>query len=171
MVARSQDFGSSWYLSAAASGRDDADKPVLTVHGAMSMWGFNHEQNFLVAASHDYAQTFASAAVNPGAEPAGRWRRGYGRCHGERLLFVDSLRAAGIEQPPGWRVREPVGRFRANLEHRAAGCFGAPLDCSAEGCEAGYLGAQVALASDAAGTLYALWNAVLRMRPRAHVFF
>ena len=34
-----------------------------------------------------------------------------------------------------------------------------PPDCAAEGCEAGYLGAQIALVSDAAGTLYALWNA------------
>lgn len=32
-------------------------------------------------------------------------------------------------------------------------------DCSAQACEAGYLGAQIALASDAAGTVYALWNA------------
>ena len=46
MVARSQDFGGTWYLSAAASGRDDADKPVLTVHGADVYVGFNHEQKF-----------------------------------------------------------------------------------------------------------------------------
>src|SRR5208282_1756737 len=35
----------------------------------------------------------------------------------------------------------------------------APPDCAAEGCEDGYLGAQIGLASDAAGTLYTLWNA------------
>ena len=35
----------------------------------------------------------------------------------------------------------------------------APPDCEAQGCETGFLGAQIALASDAAGALYALWNA------------
>jgi hypothetical protein len=32
-------------------------------------------------------------------------------------------------------------------------------ECEAQGCETGFLGAQIALASDAAGALYALWNA------------
>ena len=35
----------------------------------------------------------------------------------------------------------------------------APPDCEAQSCETGYLGPQIALASDAAGALYALWNA------------
>src|SRR5207245_9932625 len=35
----------------------------------------------------------------------------------------------------------------------------APPDCEAQGCEMGYLGAQIALASDGADTIYALWNA------------
>ena len=34
----------------------------------------------------------------------------------------------------------------------------APPDCDAQNCETGYLGAQIALASDAAGGLYAVWN-------------
>jgi len=34
----------------------------------------------------------------------------------------------------------------------------APPDCDAQSCETGYLGPQIALASDAAGALYALWN-------------
>ena len=35
---------------------------------------------------------------------------------------------------------------------------GAPPDCGAYRCEWGYLGAQITMTSDAAGTLYALWN-------------
>ena len=31
--------------------------------------------------------------------------------------------------------------------------------CAAQSCEAGFLGAQIALTSDGAGTVYALWNA------------
>ena len=67
MVARSQDFGRSWYLTVAQRSIDDADKPVLTVHGPDVYVGFNHEQDFMVAASHDYAQNFSSAIVNPNA--------------------------------------------------------------------------------------------------------
>ena len=48
---------------------------------------------------------------------------------------------------------------------------GAPPDCSAEGCEAGYLGAQVALTSDTAGTLYALWNAGATNGGRERIYF
>jgi hypothetical protein len=36
---------------------------------------------------------------------------------------------------------------------------GAPPDCSADLCGWAYLGAQITMTSDAAGTLYALWNA------------
>jgi len=36
---------------------------------------------------------------------------------------------------------------------------GAPPGCADENCGEGFLGAQVALASDAAGAIYALWNA------------
>ncbi len=62
MVARSQDFGRTWYFAVAerSSDSDDADKPVLAVHGADVYVGFNHEQTFVVAASHDYAQNFSS---------------------------------------------------------------------------------------------------------------
>jgi hypothetical protein len=35
----------------------------------------------------------------------------------------------------------------------------APPDCEAQSCETGFLGPQIALASDSAGALYALWNA------------
>jgi hypothetical protein len=35
----------------------------------------------------------------------------------------------------------------------------APPDCEMQSCETGYLGPQIALASDTAGALYALWNA------------
>ena len=70
MVARSQDFGANWYLTIAEHSRDeDADKPVLAVHGANVYVGFNQEQKFVVAASHDYAQNFSSTAVNPNSEP------------------------------------------------------------------------------------------------------
>jgi hypothetical protein len=159
MVARSQDFGASWYLTAAASGRDDADKPVLTVHGPDVYVGFNHEENFVVAASHDYAQTFSSAAVNPGADPG--WSLAGGATvdpSGEVYFSWTGFARSGLTSHP---VSVNVSRSSdAGRTWTTAllDVSGAPPDCSTEGCEAAYLGAQVALTSDAAGTLYALWN-------------
>jgi hypothetical protein len=159
MVARSQDFGRSWYLTAAEHSPEDADKPVLAVHGADVYVGFNHEEKFQVASSHDFAQTFASVVVNPetaagsslagGAtiDPTGAvyfsWTS-YGRESGSRpvSLFVSQSADGG-----------------RNWTTVLLDASSAPPDCAAAGCETGYLGAQIALASDAAGTLYALWNA------------
>jgi len=160
MVARSQDFGRSWYLAAAERGRDDADKPVLVVHGADVYVGFNHGQRFLVAASHDYAGTFSAAEVNISREPG--W----------------SLAGGATVDPDGGLYFSWTAYARREFSSRLVNLYvsrstdggrtwntvlldvsGAPPDCAAEGCEPGYLGAQIALASDAAGTVYALWNA------------
>ena len=111
IVARSQDFGRTWYFSVAARSPDDADKPVLAVHGADIYVGFNHEQNFQVAASHDYAQTFTSAAVNPGAKPGWSLAGGATVDAGGNVYFsLDSLRAAGIERSPCQPLCQPVLR-------------------------------------------------------------
>ncbi len=69
IVARSLDFGRTWSFSVAEHSREDADKPVLAVHGADVYVGFNHEEKFLVAASHDAGQTFSVVSVNPAAPP------------------------------------------------------------------------------------------------------
>jgi len=160
MVARSQDFGRSWSLAIAEHSQDDADKPVLTVHGADVYVGFNHEQKIVVAASHDYGQLFSSVTVNPNAEPG--W----------------SLAGGATVDPAGSVYFGWTAYARRDLSTRPVSIFvsrsadagqtwntvlldvsSAPPDCAAEGCEAEYLGAQIALASDAAGTVYALWNA------------
>jgi len=162
MVARSQDFGRSWYFSAAESSRDnqDADKPVLAVHGADVYVGFNHAQNFLVAASHDYAQTFATAAVNPAAEP------GWSLAGGATVDPAGNVYFSWTAYGRGALGTRPVSVYVSRSADGGRSwstvlldVSGASPDCAAEGCEAGYLGAQIALASDAAGTLYALWNA------------
>jgi hypothetical protein len=159
MVARSQDFGRSWYFTAAASAADDADKPVLTVHGADIYVGFNHDENFLVAASHDYAQTFALAAVNPGAEPG--WSLAGGATvdsSGEVYFSWTAYRRESSARPVSLYVSRSTDAGHS-WSTALVDTSGAPPDCAAAGCETGYLGAQIALASDAAGTLYALWNA------------
>jgi Neuraminidase (sialidase) len=69
IVARSLDYGRNWTYSIAERGSEETDKPVLTVRGTDVYVGFNREEQFLVAASHDAGETFSVAEVNPNAEP------------------------------------------------------------------------------------------------------
>ena len=160
IVARSSDFGRTWSLSVADRADEDADKPVLAVRGRDVYVGFNHEEKFFVAASHDYGDLFSRVEVNPNAE-------------------LGSSLAGGATVDPsgtvyfGWTAyaRHDMSRRPVNIyvsRSTDAGrtwttslldVSGAPPDCEAQECESGYLGAQVALASDAAGMVYALWNA------------
>jgi hypothetical protein len=160
IVARSQDFGRSWYFAVAEHSQDDADKPALAVRGPNIYVGFNHDEKFVVAASHDYAQNFSSTVVNPDAGPG--W----------------SLAGGATVDPAGNAYFSWTAYARRNLHTRPVGVYVSrsadgghnwnttPMDassaapsCSAQGCEAGFLGAQIALASDAAGTIYVMWNA------------
>jgi len=159
VVARSLDFGRNWSYSIAERGHDDADKPVLAVRGADVYVGFNHEEKFLVAASHDAGQTFSTVHVNPNAAPG--W----------------SLAGGATVDPAGnvffgWtayvRHEMPTRPVSVFVSRSADGgrtwntalldVSSAPPECAEESCQTGYLGAQIALASDAAGALYALWN-------------
>jgi len=162
IVARSQDFGRNWYFAVAERSAEDADadKPVLAVRGQNIYVGFNHDEKFVIASSHDYAQTFSSVVVNPEAGPG--W----------------SLAGGATVDPAGNVYFSWTAYARSNLHTRPVGVFisrsadggrnwsTTPIDvssaapgCAAQACEAGFLGAQIALASDAAGTVYALWNA------------
>jgi hypothetical protein len=160
MVARSQDFGRSWYLTVAQRSADDADKPVLTVHGPDVYVGFNHEQDFMVAASHDYAQNFASAIVNPKAGSGSSLAGGAAVDATGAVYFswTAYARQESSAHPVSLYVSRSADAGRS-WNTILLDTSSAPPDCAAEGCEDGYLGPQIALASDAAGTLYALWNA------------
>ncbi len=163
MVARSQDSGANWYLAIAEHSRDDnedADKPVLAVHGADVYVGFNHEQRFVVAASHDYAQNFSSATVNPSAEPG--WSLAGGATVGPAgdvyFAWTAYARRELSMRPVSVYVSRSADAGRS-WNTVLLDVSSAPPGCVAQGCEAEFLGAQIALASDSAGTVYALWNA------------
>jgi hypothetical protein len=161
MVARSQDFGRSWYFAVAERSADDADKPVLAVHGADVYVGFNHDEKFLVAASHDYAQNFSSAVtVNPSAGPG--WSLAGGATvdtSGDVYFSWTAYARQELSRRPVSIYVSRSGDAGRNWNTTLLDVSSAAPDCSAQACEAGYLGAQIALASDAAGTVYALWNA------------
>ena len=160
IVARSSDFGRTWNLSLAKRGGDDADKPVLAVRGRDVYVGFNHEEAFFVAASHDFGETFTTTSVSSDIGPG--W----------------SLAGGATVDPAGNVFFGWTAYVRHDLPSRPVSVYvsrssdggrtwtttlldlsSAPPDCHAAGCQTGYLGAQIALASDASGTLYAAWNA------------
>ena len=164
IVARSLDFGRTWSYSWAERGRDnddtDADKPVLTVRGADVYVGFNHEENFFVAASHDAGQTFSTVQVNPNAPPGSSLAGGATVDPAGNVYFVWTAYARH-EMPT-----RPVSVYFSRSADAGLtwstlllDASSAPPDCDAQGCETGFLGAQIALASDASGALYVLWNA------------
>ena len=172
MVARSQDFGRSWYLAIAEHSQEDADKPVLAVHGADVYVGFNHEQHVVVAASHDYAQNFASMTVNPNAEPG--WSLAGGATVGPagdvHFSWTAYARRELSTRPVSIYVSRSTDAGRS-WNTILLDVSSAPPECAAQGCGAEYLGAQIALASDAAGTLYALWNAGTRHGGPERIYF
>lgn len=160
MVARSQDFGRSWYLAIADHSQEDTDKPVLAVHGADLYVGFNHEQKFIVAASHDYAQSFSSVTVNPNTEPG--WSLAGGATVDPSGLVYFSWTAYARRELSTRPVSVYVSRSSdagRTWNTVLLDVSSAPPECEAQGCESAFLGAQIALASDSAGTVYALWNA------------
>ncbi len=160
IVARSLDFGRTWSFSWAERGREDTDKPVLAVRGADVYVGFNHEERFVVSASHDAGQTFTVVGVNPNAQPGSSLAGGATVDLSGNVFF-------------GWtayaRVDAQVRPVNVYISRSSDGGrtwstvlldqSSAPPACEAQGCGTGFLGAQVALASDAAGALYVVWNA------------
>jgi hypothetical protein len=159
VVAKSVDFGQSWSLVVADRGTTEADKPVLAVRGQDVYVGFNRDGKILIASSHDRGVTFASTNVSP------------------RSQLVRALAGGATVDPQGsvylawagYTLRDgATGRDNLYISKSADGgatwtgrlmdTSAAPPDCSAYHCEFGYLGAQITMTSDAAGTLYALWN-------------
>jgi len=160
VVARSLDYGRNWSFSWAERGQEETDKPVLTVRGGDVYVGFNREETFLVAGSHDAGQTFRAAVVNPNAEPG------------------SSLAGGATVDPAGNVFFGWTAYAREHMQTRTASVFvsrsmdggrtwstvlldqsSTPPECETQGCGNGFLGAQISLASDTAGALYALWNA------------
>jgi hypothetical protein len=172
IVARSGDFGRTWSFSVADRAREDTDKPVLAVRGPDIYVGFNHEEKFFVAASHDFGETFSSVNVNPSAGPGSSLAGGAAVDPAGNVYFgwTSYARHNMAARPVSVNVSRSVdgGRTWATT---LLDVSSAPPECEAQGCETGYLGAQVSLASDNAGTVYALWNAGTRNGGPERIYF
>lgn len=160
LVARSQDFGRTWYFTVAEHSPDVLiDKPVLAVRGANVYVSFNHNQTLAVAASHDYGQNFSSTILNPGAGP------GWSLAAGATVDSLGNVYFSWTAYPRANLLTQPVELF---ISQSANGgrtwsatrmdVSGAAPGCVAQACSAGFLASQMALASDDGGSVYALWN-------------
>ena len=160
VVGRSEDFGRSWSFAIAEHSPEIIiDKPVLAARGANVYVSFNHEQTLLVAASHDYGQNFSSAVLNPGAKP------GWSLAAGATVDPVGNVYFSWTAYPRTNIRTRPVDVFVSRSVDGGRNWSTTPMDvssaapgCAAQLCSAGFLASQMALASDDAGIVYALWN-------------
>jgi hypothetical protein len=160
VVARSQDFGRSWYLAVAEHSAEAViDKPVLAVRGSNVYVSFNHDQTLSVAASHDYAQNFSPTVLNPNAGP------GWTLAAGATVDPAGNVYFSWTAYPRTDILTRPVEVFVSRSADGGRTWSTTPMDvssaapgCPAQVCSAGFLASQMALASDEAGTIYALWN-------------
>ncbi len=160
MLAKSVDSGATWAFTMAVRSDVQLDKPALAVRGQSVYVAFNHEEEVWVAASQDGGRSFIPTRVNAESRPG--W----------------SLLGAATVDPAGnaylaWASYSKAGGARGtvNLYVAKSGDAGkawsatqldvsaAAPDCKGEECGEAFLGAQIALTSDADGTLYALWSA------------
>jgi hypothetical protein len=161
ILARSADSGVNWILTVAVHGDEELDKPALAVRGQNVYVAFNHEEEVWVAASQDGGRSFVPTRVNAESHPGWSLLGGatvdtsgnaylawasYSKAGGGASGAVNLYIAKSADTGKTW---SPT---LLDVSAEAPGCKG-------EECAEGYLGAQVALASDADGTLYALWSA------------
>jgi len=161
MLAKSADSGATWSFTIAVRSDAELDKPALAVRGQNVYVAFNHEEEVWVAASQDGGRSFtptrANAESRPGwsllgaatVDPAGN----------AYLAWASYSKAGGARGSVNLYVAKSTDTgktWSANLLDVSAA---APACKEEEDCGEGFLGAQVALTSDADGTLYALWSA------------
>ena len=173
IVARSQDFGRSWSFSIAEQSPEvSIDKPVLAVRGPNVYVSFNHDQTLAVAASHDYGQTFSATVLNPGAEP------GWSLAAGAVVDPLGNVYFSWTAYPRTDLLSRPVEVFVSRSPDGGRTWSMTPMDissaapgCSSQFCSAGFLASQMALASDDAGVIYALWNSGSAVGAPERIYF
>jgi hypothetical protein len=160
VVAKSTDFGDTWSLVVANHTNAGTDKPILAVRGPDIYVAYNHAQKVWVSASHDGGATFTSVNIKK-TGVLGWALAGGGTVDPAGNVYIGW---AGYEQNGG--AKGPVNLFISKSTdggetwaNMVIDVSGSPPDCSEFLCGWAFLGAQVTVASDADGKLYALWNA------------
>jgi len=172
VVAKSTDSGATWNVVTADSTNAGTDKPILAVRGQDVYVVYNHSQTMWGSYSHDGGATFSSVKVNQNGKLG--W----------------SLAGGGTVTPNGavyfsWAGYEGNGGAKGNVNlyiskstdggvtwsTKVVDISAAPPDCSAYSCGWAFLGAQMTMTSDSAGTLYTLWNSGSTPRGAERIYF
>lgn len=172
VVAKSVDFGQTWSVVVADSTNAGVDKPILVVRGKDVYVGYNHAQKVWVSSSHDGGATFTSANINSNA------KLGWSLAGGAAIDLAGNVffSWAGYTQNGG--AKGPVNLYISkssdagqNWTTTLLDVSGSPPGCSAYQCGWAYLGAQITMTADSAGTLYALWNAGAASTSNERIYF
>ena len=158
LLAKSSDFGHSWSLVVVARAEGAANHPVLFVRGQNVSVAFSRDHQMWAASSHDGGITFEVTSVNAPApvrdvlaggatiDPNGNAYLAWEGYEGGAAPQIELYISKSGDQGKSWTT---------TLMDRSRGV----VNCKDSQCEWGYLGAQITIASDAAGTIYSLWNA------------
>jgi hypothetical protein len=150
VVARSADFGTTWTVVVADRVKAGTDKPILAVRGRDVYVAYNHAQKIWVSSSHDGGATFTSVNVNK------QGKLGWALASGGTVDPTGNVYFgwSGYERNGG--AKGMVHLFVSRSSDRGATWTNtvvddssAPPDCSEFLCGWAYLGAQLALTSDA----------------------
>jgi hypothetical protein len=172
IVARSTDFGLTWTVTVATRTESEADKPALAVRGLDIYVAYNRASKVWVAASHDGGNSFMPINVNP-VESMG-WAQAGGATidpAGDLFLsWADYTRTNSGQGPVDLYVGRSADGGK-NWITTLLDVSGAPPECATDECGWAYLGAQITVTCDAAGTIYALWNAGPVHRGTERIYF
>ena len=171
-VGKSTDFGSTWNVVIADHTNAGTDKPILLVLGQDVYVGYNHAQTVFVSCSHDGGTTFTEVKVNPNG------KLGWSLAGGGAITTDGSVYFSwdGYEQNGGAKgnVNLYISKSTdggATWSTTLLDLSFAPPDCSAFGCGWAFLGPAITMTSDAAGNLYALWNAGSAPKGPERIYF
>jgi hypothetical protein len=158
-VARSDDHGATWNPVLVEPLQRGTDKDILVARGNDVYLAYHTQQKIYVSASHDRGETWTlsqpihntahlGVSLGSGGAIDGKgtvyfaWNgvKQHGRARGPITLYVTASDDGGAT-------------WRTSLVDVSA----APPDCGCSGWD--YWGAQMALAVDAANTVYVAWNA------------
>jgi len=159
MVGRSNDSGATWLFTVAVRSSVELDKPALAVRGQNVYVGFNHEEDVWVAYSQDGGRSFTSNPVNAAK------RAGWSLLGGATVDPSGNAYLSWASYSKSGGARGPVDLFVGKSTDGGKTWNASHLDVSAAApgcdtydCSEAFLGAQISIASDAGGTLYALWS-------------
>jgi hypothetical protein len=162
VVARSDDFGATWRSKVVDDTNAGTDKPIIAVRGDDVYVAYDQVQTIWVSATHDGGATWTSVK----AQTTGKGKLGWSLPGGGTVTPDGTVVFgwAGYERNGG--AKGPVNLYvsrstdgGATWQDVPVETSGSPPDCSADLCGWAFLGAQLTIASDDAGTVYGLWNA------------